>query len=252
MKQSELIYGFHAVDAVMMTQLQLVEHLYLQENRQDERVASLIQRAEDNKVPLSYKSRKQLDNLLGATHHQGIVAECKQLPSYNEADLTALLDAQSEPALLLILDGVQDPHNLGACLRSANAMGVSAVIAPKNRAVNITPTVRKVACGAASLTPFIPVTNLARTMRSLKEQGVWLVGMDASVDTDLAQIDLTGSVAIVLGSEGSGMRRLTRDQCDFLAKIPMPGAMESLNVSVATGVCLYEGVRQRKLEKADA
>ena len=169
---------------------------------------------------------------------------CHSKPAYSEADIELLL-GESEAALILILDQVQDPHNLGACLRSANAFGVDCVIAPKNNSVSINPTVAKVACGAASLTPFIQVTNLARTMKSLQQLGVWFVGMDAQANEQLSDFDLRQSTGLVLGSEGYGMRRLTKESCDFLAKIVMPGDVSSVNVSVATGIGLYEIGRQR-------
>jgi len=165
--------------------------------------------------------------------------------SYDEEDLFALLDKRSEPAFLLILDTVQDPHNLGACLRTANAAGIQAVVVPKDRSVSITPAVRTVACGAAEKTPLVRVTNLARLLDRLKKAGVWLVGTADQAEKSLYEIDLKGPLALVMGAEGTGLRRLTAEKCDFLAKLPMVGEVESLNVSVATGVCLYEAVRQR-------
>lgn len=164
----------------------------------------------------------------------------------NEDDLFDILDSLKEPPFLLILDGVQDPHNLGACLRSADAAGVHAVIAPKDRAVSLTDTVRKIACGAAEHVPFVTVTNLARTLKELKEAGLWLVGTADGAEQSLYDIDLTGPLALVMGAEGKGLRRLTREHCDFLVHIPMAGSVECLNVSVATGVCLFEAVRQRR------
>jgi len=163
----------------------------------------------------------------------------------SESDLSEILRSLAEPPFLLLLDNVQDPHNLGACLRSADAAGVHAVIVPKDRSVSLTPVVRTVACGAAEKIPFVQVTNLARTMDQLREAGVWLVGTAGEATQNLYEIDLTGPLGIVMGAEGSGLRRLTRERCDFLARIPMLGSVESLNVSVATGVCLFEAVRQR-------
>ena len=185
--------------------------------------------------------------LLGG-NHQGVIAHVannKKLRS--EDDLPRLISEKGDDILLLILDGVQDPHNLGACLRSADGAGVDAVIVPRNKAASLTPVVHKVACGAAETMPFIMVTNLARTLRMLKEEGVWLVGADGNAKTSLYEIDLTGPLAMILGGEGNGLRRLTRDQCDYLAYLPMAGSVESLNVSVATGISLYEAVRQRAL-----
>jgi len=169
-----------------------------------------------------------------------------EITALTEDDLYILVDNLSEPPFLLILDGVQDPHNLGACLRTAAAAGVHAVVAPKNRSVGLTETARKVASGGAERVPFMQVTNLARTMRELKELGVWLVGTDHDGDRVLYDIDLSGPIAIVMGSEGFGMRRLTRDECDFVARIPMPGKFDNLNVSVAAGICMFEAVRQKE------
>jgi len=166
----------------------------------------------------------------------------------DESDLFAMLDKLSEPAFLLILDGVQDPHNLGACLRTAEAAGVHVVLAPKDRSVAVTETVRKVACGGAERVPFVQITNLARVMDQLKEAGLWLVGTSDRAERTVYDLDLSGPLAIVMGSEGKGLRRLTAEKCDFLAQIPMSGSVESLNVSVATGVCLYEAVRQRRAQ----
>ena len=182
------------------------------------------------------------------THHHTDFSE--SIKSYDEEDLFALMAKQDKPAFLLILDTVQDPHNLGACLRTANGAGVQAVVVPKDRAVSVTPVVRTVACGAAEKTPLVRVTNLARFLDRLREAGVWLVGTADQAEKSLYEIDLTGPIAFVLGSEGTGIRRLTSEKCDFLAKLPMAGEVESLNVSVAAGVCLYEAVRQRSAGKA--
>jgi 23S rRNA (guanosine2251-2'-O)-methyltransferase len=187
----------------------------------------------------------RLDGMTQHARHQGIVARVE--PVALARDLESVLDALSEPALLLILDGITDPHNLGACLRVADAMGVHAVVVPKDRAAGITPTVEKVASGAAETVPFIAVTNLARTMRELKEREIWLIGADQGAGRDLYSVKLEGPLAWVVGAEGEGMRRLTRENCDELARIPMRGAVESLNVSVAAGICLAETRRQRQL-----
>ena len=174
------------------------------------------------------------------------MARLNQKPQVTERDLTALVESLEEPAFLLVLDGIQDPYNLGACIRTANAAGMHAVIAPRDRASGITAVVRKVASGAVEAIPFIPVTNLARVLRHLQDSGVWIVGTDEEADTTLYDIDLSGPIALVLGAEGKGLRRLTRDHCDHIVKIPMAGTVESLNVSVAAGICIYEAMRQRK------
>jgi len=189
--------------------------------------------------------RAELDALVGGARHQGVVARGTAPPQRSEVDLDAVLAGQTKAAFLLVLDGVQDPHNLGACLRSADAAGVQAVIAPKDRSVSLTPTVRKVASGAAEAVPFIQVTNLARTLRELKQAGIWLVGTAGEAGTSLFEADLAGPLALVMGAEGKGLRRLTRETCDTLVHIPMAGSVASLNVSVATGICLFEAVRQR-------
>jgi len=247
MSDSEYIYGYHSVKALIESQSESIEQLFLQKGREDERLQTIAKQAEDAGVAVVRLSKHELDEKLGkGALHQGVVAACRGMEGFNESALPSLISDLSTPVLLLILDGVQDPHNLGACLRSANAFGVNAVIAPKDRAVGLTPVVKKVASGAASVTPFIQVTNLSRTMKWLKDEGVWLVGTGDNNDSDLSAIDLTGNIAIVMGAEGQGMRRLTRDNCDYLARIPTQGTVESLNVSVATGVSLYEVNRQRK------
>ncbi len=242
----QFIYGFHAVKAVLQTKPKIITALYVQRNREDKRLQEIMSLAKALGVSITKISRADFDKQVGAeTVHQGIAAQCSELPSYQESDIETLLKNVNGPALILILDGVQDPHNLGACLRTANAMGVNFVLAPKDRAVGLTPAVRKVASGAAEVTPFIQVKNLARTLRMLQEQGVWLVGAAGDAPETISSIDLKGSIGIVMGSEGEGLRRLTREHCDYLAKVPMFGAVESMNVSVATGMFLYEVIRQR-------
>jgi 23S rRNA (guanosine2251-2'-O)-methyltransferase len=189
---------------------------------------------------------QQLDKLAGGGKHQGIVAQCQMPQPLNESTLDPMLEYPDHPLLFLVLDGVQDPHNLGACLRTADAAGVDAVIIPRDRAVSLTSTVIKVASGAAYTVPVISVTNLSRTMRYMQDAGVWFVGTDGASSQSLYELELTGSIAIVMGAEGSGLRRLTKEVCDYLVNLPMAGSVESLNVSVATGVCLYEVVRQRE------
>ncbi len=187
-----------------------------------------------------------MDRLTDEANHQGVVAFCAKTHVYSEAELKQLLQELDKPPFLLVLDGVQDPHNLGACFRSADAAGVHAIIAPKDKSVGITPVVSKVACGAAETVPFVQVTNLARTLEDLKEMGIWIYGAAGEAEKTVYQTDLAGAVAIVLGAEGDGLRRLTRDTCDGLVKIPMLGSVSSLNVSVATGILLFEVVRQRQ------
>lgn len=224
-----------------------IQQLYLLQARKDQRIVKLIALAEKQGVNYTFKSRDDLDSMVDG-NHQGVIAECSAGEVYDEAFLVHLLDSldeQSTPPLLLILDGVTDPHNLGACLRTAEAAGVHGVIAPKNNSASINPTVRKVASGAAELIPYIPVTNLARTMKALQQRGVWIVGSAGEADKSLYDIDLKGAMAIVMGAEGEGLRRLTRESCDYLASIPMVGGVSSLNVSVAVGVCLFEALRQR-------
>jgi 23S rRNA (guanosine2251-2'-O)-methyltransferase len=239
------LYGFHAVLARLRAKPESVEEIYLDRARQDKRAQTLLSNAEAAGVRVIPTEGARLDGMVGKARHQGVVARVK--PVRLAVHLDEVLDALDEPPLLLVLDGVQDPHNLGACLRVADAMGVHAVIAPKDRAVGLTATVRKVASGAAERVPFIPVTNLARSLRELKEQGIWLAGAAAEAEQDLFTARLGGPLAWVLGAEGKGLRRLTRESCDELIRIPMFGGVESLNVSVAAGICLYEARRQRAL-----
>lgn len=191
-------------------------------------------------------ARETLDRLSGGVAHQGIVLRVEPASPLDESDLEGLLSTLDGPPLLLVLDGVQDPHNLGACLRSADGAGVHAVIVPRDRACGLTPAARKVASGAAESVPLVQVTNLARTLRGLQQQGIWLVGLAGEAEQELYAVGLDGPLALVLGAEGHGLRRLTRELCDYLVRLPMLGAVDSLNVSVATGVCLYEALRQRR------
>lgn len=245
MSDYTIIYGVHAVMALVRNQPKRIKLLYLQEGRGDARVQELHEKAKSAGVKQQSISKTQLDKMTDHAVHQGVVAQIENLPSYHEADLSQLLDNLSKPAFLLILDNVQDPHNLGACLRTANAAGVDAVIIPKDKSASLTATVQKVASGAAEVTPLITVTNLARTLEELKERGIWLYGTSDAASQSLYETDLKGAMAWVLGAEGTGMRRLTRDSCDVLVSIPMFGTVSSLNVSVAAGVCLFEAVRQR-------
>ena len=245
----ELIYGLHAVAAALQRDPARVLEIQAAEGmRAQARLAQILSEASAVGIPVRYVPRDTLDQLVAEGAHQGIVAWQKPARASNEADLDKLLASLTVPPLLLVLDGVQDPHNLGACLRTADAAGVHAVIAPRDRAVGLTPIVRKVASGAAENMPFIQVTNLARTLRELKDKGIWLVGADGEAEMEIFAADLRGPLALVMGAEGQGLRRLTREHCDFLTRIPMAGTVESLNVSVAAGIFLFEAVRQRRAE----
>jgi 23S rRNA (guanosine2251-2'-O)-methyltransferase len=239
--KERVVFGFHAVLARLRADPASVLEIHLDEERNDARVKDLVAIAGRSKVRLMRVPKERLDGFGG--RHQGVVAKVnlKNLA----AELDDVLEGREKP-FLLILDGVTDPHNLGACLRVANAAGVDAVIAPKDRAVGVTPTVSKVASGAAESTPYLMVTNLARTLAELKERNVWIVGTDERAEKTLYETDLPDGVAWVLGAEGEGMRRLTRESCDFLVRIPMQGEVESLNVSVAAGIVLFETARRRR------
>lgn len=244
MKKQEFIFGIHAVESVLKHSPERILELFLMQGRLDERVTPLIQLAQEYGISMPQTSRKVLDEKAGSTQHQGVVARVKPAKVLTEHDLDDLLDKQDTP-FLLILDGVTDPHNLGACLRNADAAGVHGIIVPKDNSVSLTATVSKVACGAAETVPLFQVTNLARTMRHLQEKGVWIIGTAGEADCDLYQAQLKGPLAIAMGAEGKGLRRLSRECCDTLVSIPMAGSVSSLNVSVATGICLFEAVRQR-------
>jgi 23S rRNA (guanosine2251-2'-O)-methyltransferase len=223
-----------------------VVEVWLERKRHDRRLTELADLAREGGVRIRQVEAEDVAGVTPGLNHQGVLAWVKVPASRGEADLDALLDRLDRPPFLLVLDEVQDPHNLGACLRTADAAGVQAVIAPKDNAAGLTPTVAKVASGAAWTVPYIQVTNLARTLDVLKVRGIWLVGLAGEAQTDLYSLDLQGPLALVLGSEGRGLRRLTRERCDFLARLPMLGSVESLNVSVATGICLYEALRHRQ------
>ncbi len=243
MAETRIIHGFHAVTARIRQQAESVLELYLDTQRRDARIRDLLKLAEDHHVRVIPVDSRRLDGLAGNVSHQGVAARVNAAQRVRHLD--DVLDTLNEPALLLVLDGVQDPHNLGACLRSADAFGVHAVIAPKDRAVGLNATVEKVACGAAETVPYITVTNLARTLRELQERGIWVVGADGAAKTDLYGFRHAGELAWVLGAEGEGLRRLTRETCDELVRIPMLGSVESLNVSVSAGICMFESRRQR-------
>lgn len=243
MAESRFIHGFHAVSAKLRHDPEAVLEIHVAAQRGDARARELLAKAEAANVRIIPTDTARLDGMAGTHRHQGVVAKID--PRHKVLHLSDILEDLSENALFLVLDGVTDPHNLGACLRVADAAGVHAVIAPKDRAVGLNATAVKVASGAADTVPYIVVTNLARTLRELKDAGVWCIGAAGEATKDVYQIDQKGPVAWVLGAEGDGLRRLTRDTCDELARIPMYGSVESLNVSVASGICLFEVRRQR-------
>ena len=244
----EKVYGVHAVRALLQRHAARVVSVTLAEGREP-RVAEIQTLAQKAGKPVKRAPPATFKQLFGDAVHQGVFAEIEPLPPWHEEELiagiAAKLEARAAPPFVLVLDGVQDPHNLGACLRTADACGALAVVIPKDRAVQLNATVRKVAAGAAETTPIAVVTNLARTLRLLKEAGLWIVGADADAPKLAHETDLKGPVALVMGAEGSGLRQLTRDTCDFLVRLPQAGTVESLNVSVATGMLLYEALRQR-------
>ncbi len=240
------VAGIHSVRAALKFGTEGVAELWLERTRRDRRLSEVADLARQAGVKVRQVDRDELDGAAEGANHQGVLAWVRVPAARAEQDLTALLDRLQTPPFLLLLDEVQDPHNLGACLRTAEAAGVQAVIAPRDNAVGLTPVVCKVASGAAETLPYIQVTNLARVMDALKERGIWLIGTAGEAAEDLYGVDLRGPLGLVLGSEGSGLRRLTRERCDGLVRLPMLGQVESLNVSVAAGVCLYEALRQRR------
>ena len=249
------VYGIHAVDSLLRRNPRSVAELLVQVGREDKRMSALLQLARNQGVPVQRRPRAELDALVEG-RHQGAVAVLCSDPAggeggettnlWEEARLLEHVEGKGGPVLILVLDGVTDPHNLGACLRSAAAAGADAVVVPRDNAAGLTPVARKVACGAAEVLPFVTVTNLSRTLRALKARGVWLYGTAAEAEKSLYDSELTESVALVMGAEGRGLRRLTREQCDHLIHLPMAGAVSSLNVSVAAGIFLFEVVRQRR------
>lgn len=242
---NELIFGFHSVEAILNKEPERFIEIYALKGREDKRLNPIINLARQFGVSIQFMQRKALDDKAKGEQHQGVIARVKEGKKYNEKDLDQII-ANSDTPFLLVLDGVTDPHNLGACLRNADAAGVDAIIVPKDKSAKLNGTARKVACGAAETVPLVQVTNLARTLRDIKEMGVWVVGTAGETDVEVFDAKLTGPMAIVMGAEGSGMRRLTREHCDELVKIPMVGTVSSLNVSVATGICLFEVLRQRR------
>ena len=242
----QTIFGLHAVQSLLKSSPERILEILILQGRQDQRMQKVIEAAKAQDIPISEKPRKTLDKMVEDGNHQGVIAIANPGKAFTENDLFGLLDNLGDtPPFLLVLDGITDPHNLGACIRTADAAGVHAVIIPKDNSAGMSEVVRKVACGAADTVPLIPVTNLARSLQELQERGLWLVGTAGEVEKSIYQAPLTGPLVVVMGAEGSGMRRLTREQCDHLAYIPMAGSVTSLNVSVATGICLFEAVRQR-------
>ncbi len=246
----EVIFGLHAVESLIKNNRHNITELVVLKGRHDKRLSRLMAQAKG--LPFRQTTRKELDLLAQSETHQGVIAftsltlEEAQERLINENELPTFIEAIEGPALILLLDGVTDPHNFGACLRTADAAGVHLVITPKDRAVGLTSAVRKVACGAAETMPICQVTNLARAMETLKQAGVWIAGAAGEAEETLYGIDFKGPMAVAMGAEGDGLRRLTREKCDYLMNIPMTGEVSSLNVSVATGICLYEVVRQRQ------
>jgi len=244
MSNSQLVYGLHAVQSLLKRHPERVLALQLTERRDDPRMRAIEALAREHGTTVQRVDAQVLHQALGDVAHQGVAAEVLPLAPWSEDDLLGALDQVKSP-LVLALDGVQDPHNLGACLRSADACGALAVVVPKDRAANLSPVVRKVAAGAAESVPLVTVTNLVRTLKLLKEADLWVTGADAEASKTAAEVDFTGGTVLVLGAEGAGLRQLTRQTCDHMVRLPQLGSVESLNVSVAAGMLLYEVVRQR-------
>ena len=243
MSSPKVLFGFHAVGVRIKVAPESIVEVYFEASRRDARMRQFIDRAKQAEVRLIEADGLRLAKLAGSHGHQGVVAIVQPMAQAHSLD--DLLDSLEGPPLLLVLDGVTDPHNLGACLRVADGAGAHAVIAPKDHAAGLNATVSKVASGAAETVPYFMVTNLARTLGELKERNIWVIGTAGEAEKSIYQVDLKGPTALVLGAEGPGMRQLTRKTCDELVHIPMKGAVDSLNVSVASGVCLYEALRQR-------
>lgn len=242
----QFVYGVHAVLALLTNPHRVINKLFVSQDRVDKRLQEVLDKAEQAQISIEKLSVQNMNQRFADFTHQGVVASASSLRDYGEPDLLSLLESSKKPSLILILDGVTDPHNLGACLRSADATGVDFVVIPKDKSASITPVVSKVACGAAESVPLVRVTNLVRSMELLKEHGVWIYGAAGEANSSLYQMDCSGTIAIAMGAEGEGLRRLTREHCDGLFSLPMLGSVDSLNVSVATGVSLYEVIRQRQ------
>lgn len=241
----DYVFGVHAVESLLKQRPADIKKIMVQRGRDDQRVQQVLDAAKKAGVAVVTADKNEINGLVEG-NHQGLVALCREPKGREESELPGLIEQLDHPALILVLDSITDPHNLGACLRSADAAGVDAVIAPKDKSVGLNATVRKVACGAADAVPFFAVTNLARTLKQLQDLGVWIFGTAGEAEGFLWDSDLTIPTAIVMGAEGTGMRRLTRECCDYLVKLPMAGEVSSLNVSVAAGVALFEAVRQRQ------
>lgn len=267
-ENSSYLYGLHVILKILKTSPERLLEIYVLDSRRDERLQEIIKCAKEMGLSIQYVTKKQLDSYAKEGLHQGVVAKARPQHRLNEDDLIELIknnnkykdnnndvdkinDGDKYLPLILVLDGVQDPHNLGACLRTAESAGATAVVIPKDRSVGLTPLVQKTASGAAEIIPLIEVTNLVRCLEQLKKEGVWVMGTSGQAERTLYQVDLKGPVAIVMGAEGTGLRRLTEEICDMLMHIPMLGTVESLNVSVAAAVCLYEVVRQRLIGNSE-
>lgn len=246
MGSTETVHGLHAVRALLERHADRVVKVFVARGRDDARMTALLATATQAKISIERVDPQRLEKMAGAAVHQGVIAEVRPMAPWSEDELGAAIERAVAAPVVLALDGVQDPHNLGACLRTADACGVLSVVIPKDRAVQLNATVRKVAAGAAETTPLTVVTNLARCLRELKERGLWVVGADAGAKQRADEVDLKGPTVLVMGAEGSGLRHNTREHCDLLVRLPALGAVESLNVSVATGMLLYEAVRQRQ------
>lgn len=242
---TDLIIGFHAVQSLLKTRPERAQELMVVARRNDQRLLKTIALAERNGIPVKKMSAEDLDTFANQERHQGCILRAEKGKMYDEKWMLDYLGSLDRAPLVLVLDGLTDPHNLGACLRSADAAGVDAVIVPRDKSAGLTPVVRKVACGAAETVPFVLVTNLCRVLEKLQKAGFWICGAAGESEKTLCDVDLKAPTAIVMGSEDRGLRRLTRESCDHLVRIPMQGAVESLNVSVATGIMLFEAVRQR-------
>jgi 23S rRNA (guanosine2251-2'-O)-methyltransferase len=243
--ETQRVYGIHAVESILNNRPEQVLTVWFVKERNDKRLQTLHHLAEKLGLGIQSANAKKLNELAGDTHHQGVVAEYRVAKPWTEAELMEKLEQTKQDCLLLVLEGIQDPHNLGACLRTADAAGVFAVVIPRDKAASITPIVRKVACGAAEHVPIVVVGNVTRFLETLKPLGIWIKGATGEAKASIFETDFTGKVAIVMGAEGSGLKRITESTCDSLFSIPMNGSVESLNVSVATGICLYEALRQR-------
>lgn len=243
---TDIVFGIHAIHAILVKQPKLIERINVLQATSNKRLQDIISLAKQHNIPCQTSSRDEFNKLIDSScRHQGVIAHCHSPALGGEADLLEYVKSLDKPPLLLVLDNIQDPHNFGACLRVADAAGVDAVIYPKDRAVQLNATVKHVASGAASSLRLFQITNLARVLKDLQKAGVWVYGTEMEADDSIYTTDLTGPCALVMGSEGDGMRQLTKASCDFLMHIPMQGLVNSLNVSVATGVCLFEAIRQR-------